>query len=308
MSWEDTIKMPKHLKRIKRKIDQMPEYEVVEINARGSHGGKVDFTETEEHEKHEDEPHTFYPPSTPKDKTYGNYMRKLPSIMRRAAQGRKRYMNQSGKPLVAKSWFNGLQKAPLPRRSFASQPIPHFTWDDLTRMPKLSNAKSQAEKSWATLRDKNIKSNLKRFPEDEERIRRILTERYNDKMVNNVYITDVGFGKPNIELLGQHKGYDPNGPKQMKALGDRYRSAENLTYKTFRPVQLREAMQQLIDTPPKGVKLETQLEKIFTEYIKSGAKFDGSHLTLLNKTSFVTGKLKDMLRANMVKSNKRFDN
>ncbi len=102
MSWEDTIKMPKHLKRIKRKIDQMPDYEVVEIDAQSSHGGKVDFTETEEHEKHEDEPHTIYPPSTPKDKTYGNYMRKLPSIMRRAAQGRKRFMNQSGRPLVTK--------------------------------------------------------------------------------------------------------------------------------------------------------------------------------------------------------------
>ena len=199
-------------------------------------------------------------------------------------------------------------KAPLPRRSSSLQPIPYFTWDDLTRMSKLSNAKSQAEKMWATHRDKDIKGNLKQFPDEEEKIRRDLTERYNNKMINNVYITDVGFGKPNIELLGQHKGYDPNDPKQMKALGDRYRSAENLTYKTFRPVQLREAMQQLIDTPPKGVNLETQFEKMFIAYINSGAKFDGSHITLLNKTPFVTGKLKDMVRDNLVKPKKRFDN
>lgn len=117
MSWEDTIKMPKHLKRIKRKIDQMPDYEVVEIDASAAHGGKVDFTESEENEKHEDEPHSIYPPSTPKDKTYGNYMRKLPSIMRRAAQGRKRFMNQSGKPLVAKSWFNILKSIKTATRS-----------------------------------------------------------------------------------------------------------------------------------------------------------------------------------------------
>ena len=53
MTWWDVIKVSKVKRKIKRKIEQMPEYEVVDEDETSGHGGQIAFLETEPHEGHE---------------------------------------------------------------------------------------------------------------------------------------------------------------------------------------------------------------------------------------------------------------
>ena len=47
-------------------VNEHPDYEVVSSDAKRGHGGKIDFTEEEERERHEGaEPHNYFPPSSP---------------------------------------------------------------------------------------------------------------------------------------------------------------------------------------------------------------------------------------------------
>ena len=47
-------------------VNRHPDYEVVSYDPRRGHGGKIDFTEEQEQERHEGvEPHNYFPPSSP---------------------------------------------------------------------------------------------------------------------------------------------------------------------------------------------------------------------------------------------------
>lgn len=107
MSWEEVIKKPKFLNRVVGEIKNNPKYEVVEVDPKRSHGGKIDYTESEEQELHEDEPHSLFPPSTPKNPH--NYIRRLPTILERNASGRSKFRGQSFS-LSKMSWENILKK------------------------------------------------------------------------------------------------------------------------------------------------------------------------------------------------------
>ena len=81
MTWWDIIKVSKVKRKIKRKIEQMPEYEVVDVDETRGHGGQIAFLETEPHEGHENiHPHLLHIPSSPKN--LDNYLRRMPAKMR----------------------------------------------------------------------------------------------------------------------------------------------------------------------------------------------------------------------------------
>jgi hypothetical protein len=87
MIWQEILKKPKFLTRVEREIDnKIPEYKVMDVNPKQGHGGKIDFSETDTQELHEEEPHQLFPPSTPKNAD--NYIRRLPAKLRFNASGR----------------------------------------------------------------------------------------------------------------------------------------------------------------------------------------------------------------------------
>lgn len=81
MSWWDLIKVGKVKRRIRRKIQEMPDYEIVDEDDTRAHGGQIAFVETYPHEGHEKiHPHKLHPPNSPKN--LDNYLRRLPAKMR----------------------------------------------------------------------------------------------------------------------------------------------------------------------------------------------------------------------------------
>ena len=80
MTWWNVIKVGKVKRKIKRKIKQMPEYEIVSEDKTRAHGGQIAFIETYPHEGHEKiHPHLLFPPSTPDN--LDNYLRRLKTKM-----------------------------------------------------------------------------------------------------------------------------------------------------------------------------------------------------------------------------------
>ena len=101
----DKINKKKFLGKVVDKIKEIPEYEATGVDPRRGHGGKVDFTETDEGEKHKDEPHPLYPPGTPKNPQ--NYLRRLPSILRRTASGRAGF--KTGEIKLSEDWWKAVK-------------------------------------------------------------------------------------------------------------------------------------------------------------------------------------------------------
>ena len=80
MSWKDILKS-RARKKIKQRIQQMPEYEIVDEDQTRGHGGQIAFLEKEPHGGHENiHPHLLHIPSSPKN--LDNYMRRMPAKMR----------------------------------------------------------------------------------------------------------------------------------------------------------------------------------------------------------------------------------
>ena len=205
------------------------------------------------------------------------------------------------------NWFNKLQKAPpLPRRSSHLEDIPYFSFDDLADVG--GKAQQQAINAWKKKLDEALRMHKKRTAgrfSDEEILAKLKPE-FDDKMRRNVYITDVGYKGP-IKLFGKHIGYNPHHSEEMANLRERYESAENLRYRKYRPVELEKAMKKLLTNTDKSVDRESKLKRMLTAYLKSGAKFNPKHITILNASEFATGELKDLVRNNQSEPRRSWD-
>lgn len=92
MGWFDILKVgrlsgKKFRNHVVNTIDNMPEWEVTDIDPNHGKNGRIDYTEEPEPtHSPENEPHNLLPPNSPKN--MDNYMRRLPATLRRNAQGR----------------------------------------------------------------------------------------------------------------------------------------------------------------------------------------------------------------------------
>ena len=103
------IKKKKFLGKVVNRIKEIPEYETIAVDPQRSHGGKIDFSETDEEELHDEEPHSLFPPSSPKNEH--NYLRRLPSILRRTASGRAGFKTGEIKlSEIKEDWWGGIIK------------------------------------------------------------------------------------------------------------------------------------------------------------------------------------------------------
>ena len=89
MSWENILKKPKFFNRVVNEINNNTEWRTGTTDPQRGHGGMIEFTEKDENEKHEDEPHKLFPPSSPRNKD--QYVKvKLPKKLRDISSGRGR--------------------------------------------------------------------------------------------------------------------------------------------------------------------------------------------------------------------------
>ena len=315
MSWEETLKMPKFLRTIVNTIqNDIPEFEVTDVDANRAHGGKIDFTETQSHERHEDEPHSLYTPNTPKNK--GNYLRKLPRKLKNAAEGRSRRFGQGGMKLASEEkeeWF-GVLKAPRPFRDDTGAKrtkgnIPYYTYDELDDTEREQADRGlgiQADKdARARMKDPSLQSRIememrrkgKRAGKKEARTR--LTEEAREDLEGKKgERAFMGRGRE-PGLYGRSAGYDIDTDEGVATYEAGYKGAEK--FRGFRPVQLTNFLKGVLREKGKKENIESKFRQAIDDYMRNGGKFERQHITLLNKASLGGSVMMDIVRDNLAR-------